>query len=114
MTHVGNTAVAVGGYTGSDTTTSVEVNVTGGGSPGPWTQAAPVEEEHYGGFMDSDGTFAYEGGGYSFYYSDNIDDFGKFDPVANTGRLWLRASPEQPHGLRRVCAQREQALRLRR
>src|SRR6476646_7754505 len=60
------------------------------GSPGPWTQAAPVGEEHYGGFMDSDGTFAYEGGGYSFYYSDNIDDFGKFDPVANT---WTPLAP---------------------
>ena len=37
-----------------------------GGSPGPWTQAAPVAIDHYGGFIDSDGTFAYEGGGYSF------------------------------------------------
>jgi hypothetical protein len=61
-----------------------------GGSPGPWTYAAPVEEEHYGGFMDSDGTFGYEGGGYAFYYSDNIDDFGRFDPVANS---WTPLAP---------------------
>ncbi len=34
---------------------------------------------------------AYEGGGYSFYYSDNInEDFGKFDPVANT---WTPLAP---------------------
>ena len=59
-------------------------------TPGNWTYAAPVKEEHYGGFMDSDGTFGYEGGGYSFYYSDNIDDFGKFDPVANT---WTPLAP---------------------
>ena len=56
----------------------------GGGTPGPWTQAAPVAIDHYGGFMDSDGTFAYEGGGYSFSAGDNINQFGKFDPVANT------------------------------
>ena len=60
------------------------------GEPGNWTYAAPVGEEHYGGFMDSDGTFGYEGGGYSFYYSDNIDDFGRFDPVANT---WTPLAP---------------------
>ena len=40
--------------------------------------------------MDSDGTFAYEGGGYAFYKSDNIDEFGKFDPVANT---WTPLAP---------------------
>src|SRR5215472_14065840 len=60
------------------------------GSPGPWIYAAPVEDEHYGGFMDSDGTFAYEGGGYAFYKSDNIDEFGKFDPVANS---WTPLAP---------------------
>ena len=36
-----------------------------GGSPGPWTEAAPVAMDHFGGFMDSDGTYGYEGGGYS-------------------------------------------------
>jgi Kelch motif len=67
-THVGNIAVAVGGYTGSSTTTSVEINVAtggcasptptatatstgtpsptptctpGGGTPGPWSTASP-------------------------------------------------------------------------
>ena len=61
-----------------------------GGSPGPWTQAAPVAIDHYGGFMDSDGTFAYEGGGYSFSASGNINQFGKFNPVANT---WTPLAP---------------------
>ena len=61
-----------------------------GGSPGPWTQAAPVAVDHYGGFMDSDGTFAYEGGGYSFSAGDNINQFGKFNPVANT---WTPLAP---------------------
>src|SRR5439155_494693 len=40
--------------------------------------------------MDSDGTFAYEGGGYSFSVGDNINEFGKFDPVANT---WTPLAP---------------------
>ena len=63
-THVGNTAVAVGGYDGIDTIASVEINVpvrriasptptptgtpsptpscTPGGTPGPWTLAWPL------------------------------------------------------------------------
>jgi N-acetylneuraminic acid mutarotase len=55
----------------------------GGGTPGPWTQAAPVAVDHYGGFMDSNGTVGYEGGGYSFSVGDNINNFASFDPVAN-------------------------------
>ena len=84
------------------------------GTPGPWTQAAPVAIDHYGGFMDSDGTFAYEGGGYSFSASGTINQFGKFNPVTNT---WTPLAPvpdltnaEASGG---VCAQRQQALRLR-
>src|SRR6478609_3044426 len=61
-----------------------------GGSPGPWTQAAPVAIDHYGGFIDSDGTVAYEGGGYSFTTSDNINQFGKFNPATNT---WTPLAP---------------------
>src|SRR5580704_16945033 len=56
----------------------------------PWTVAAPVAVDHYGGFMDSDGTFAYEGGGYSFSAGGTIPQFGKFDPVANT---WTPLAP---------------------
>src|SRR6266550_4313266 len=58
--------------------------------PGPWKPAAPVGIDHYGGFMDSDATFAYEGGGYSFSVGDNINEFGRFDPVANT---WTSLAP---------------------
>ena len=73
-THVGNTAVAVGGYTGTGTTASVEINVAGGGcvsptptipptatptaspsctpggSPGPWSTASPypIPDVRYG------------------------------------------------------------------
>ena len=73
-TDVGNTAVAVGGYTGSSTTTSVEINVAGGGcgsptptvpptatptaspsctpggTPGPWSTASPypITDVRYG------------------------------------------------------------------
>ena len=43
-THVGNTAVAVGGYTGSNTTTSVEINVTGGGCPSPTPTGTPQHQ----------------------------------------------------------------------
>ena len=50
----------------------------------PWTLAASVAIDHYGGFMDSDGSFAYEGGGYSFSAPGTINQFGRFDPVANT------------------------------
>ena len=46
--------------------------------------------DHYGGAMDSDGTVAYEGGGYSFSVGDNINEFGKFDPVANA---WTPLAP---------------------
>src|SRR5262249_30626221 len=48
-----------------------------GGSPGLWTYAASVEEEHYGGFIGNDGTFYYEGGGYSFCASCTINEFGR-------------------------------------
>ena len=43
--------------------------------------------------MDSNGTYAYEGGGYSFTINDNINQFGRFDPVAN---MWtpLAAVPD--------------------
>ena len=41
-THVGNTAVAVGGYTGSTTTTSVEINVVAGGCPSPTPTTTPT------------------------------------------------------------------------
>ena len=40
--------------------------------------------------MDSDGAFAYEGGGYSFSVGDNTNEFGKFDPVTNT---WTSLAP---------------------
>ena len=40
--------------------------------------------------MDSDGTFAYEGGGYSFSAAGNINQFGKFNPVTNT---WTPLAP---------------------
>ena len=46
--------------------------------------------DHYGGFMDSDGTVAYEGGGYSFSVGDNTNQFGKFDPATNT---WTPLAP---------------------
>ena len=61
-----------------------------GCTPGPWTQAAPVGIDHYGGFIDSNGTFAYEGGGYSFSAADNINEFGRFNPTTNT---WTPLAP---------------------
>jgi N-acetylneuraminic acid mutarotase len=70
----------------------------GGGSPGPWTQAAPVAVDHYGGFMDSDGTVAYEGGGYSFSVGDNITNFARFSPGANTWTA-LAAVPDLNNGM---------------
>jgi hypothetical protein len=81
----------VGGPCGSPTPTpTASPTCTAGGSPGPWTQAAPVAIDHYGGFIDSDGTFAYEGGGYSFSAGGTINEFGKFDPVANS---WTPLAP---------------------
>ena len=67
-------------YANSHTDTVNLTDCPTGGSPGPWTQAAPVAIDHYGGFMDSDGTFAYEGGGYSFTTSGTVNQFGKFRP----------------------------------
>ena len=63
---------------------------TPGGTPGPWTQAAPVGIDHYGGFVDSNGTYAYEGGGYSYTTGNNINQFGRFDPAAN---MWTPLAP---------------------
>ena len=71
-------------------TPSATPTCTPGGTPGPWTQAAPVTVDHYGGFMDSDGTVAYEGGGYSFSVGDNTNQFGKFNPSTNT---WTPLAP---------------------
>ena len=59
-----------------------------GGSPGPWTQAAPVAIDHYGGFMDSDGTVAYEGGGYSFTTVAPSTSSGSLTRLPTPGRLW--------------------------
>ncbi|MGH3515697.1 MAG: hypothetical protein ACRDRB_26045, partial [Pseudonocardiaceae bacterium] len=81
------TAAATATPTG---TPSATPTCTPGGTPGPWTQAAPVPVDHYGGFMDSNGAVAWEGGGYSFSVGDNINEFGRFDPVANT---WTPLAP---------------------
>jgi len=51
---------------------------------GAWTEAAPNPIGHYGGFMDSDGTYGYEGGGYAFSTGDNVSQFLRFDPAANS------------------------------
>ena len=40
--------------------------------------------------MDSNGTVAWEGGGYSFSLAGNTNQFGRFDPVANT---WTPLAP---------------------
>ena len=38
--------------------------------------------------MDSDGTLAYEGGGYSFSVGDNINQFGSSTRSLTPGHLW--------------------------
>ena len=78
------------GGTPSPTPSGTPSCTPGGGTPGQWTQAAPVAVDHYGGFMDSDGTFAYEGGGYSFSVGDNIDTFARFHFSQNT---WTALAP---------------------
>ena len=89
--YLDDVCVTVSGGGGSPTPTPTgSPTCTPGGTPGPWTQAAPVPVDHYGGFIDSDGTFAYEGGGYSFSVGGTINEFGKFDPVANT---WTPLAP---------------------
>ena len=75
-----------------------------GGSPGPWTQAAPVAIDHYGGFMDSDGTVAYEGGGYSFSAVAPSTSLGSLTRLPTPGRLWrqcLICSTPRPQGCMR-------------
>jgi N-acetylneuraminic acid mutarotase len=72
------------------TSTPTPTCTPGGGTPGPWTQGASVAVDHYGGFMDSDGTYGYEGGGYSLSIGDNINTFARFDPGANT---WTALAP---------------------
>ena len=97
-THVGNTAVAVGGYTGSNTTTSVEINVTGGGCasptptptaspsctpggpPGPWTLVAPYPLIVESAAVTSNGTFGYSAGGFAGLPTDA---FYRYDTATN-------------------------------
>ena len=99
---MGNTAVAVGGYDGSNTTTSVEINVTGGGcasptptptaspsctpggTPGPWTLMAPYPLIIESVSVSSDGTFAYAVGGFDSSLGGPTNAFNLYDPVANT------------------------------
>src|SRR5207249_6017112 len=50
------TATATATTTG---TPSATPTCTPGGTPGPWTQAAPAATNHYGGFMDRNGTVAW-------------------------------------------------------
>ena len=47
----------------------------------------------------------YEGGGYSFSAADNINEFGKFDPVANT---WtpLAPVPDLNNAMASACMRR--------
>ena len=98
-THVGNTAVAVGGYDGSNTITSVEINVTGGGcasptpvhgntqlhsrgTPGPWTIVVTHPLIIESPAVTSDGTFGYSAGGINNGLPENA--FYRYDTVANT------------------------------
>ena len=107
--------MAVGGYDGVATITSVEINVTSGGcasptptptgtptasptctpggAPGPWTIVAPYPEIIESTAVSSDGTFAYSaGGGSNFVPSTGVY---RYDPVANA---WSTLAP-LPSGL---------------
>ena len=111
-TDVGNTAVAVGGYTGSSTTTSVEINVAGGGcasptptvppsatptgspsctpggTPGPWSTASPypITDVRYG--FAQTATHFYVFGGVSD--GTRVNDVNRMDLA--TGMWQSRAS----------------------
>ena len=48
--------------------------------------------------MDTNGTFAFEGGGYSFSGAGNIPQFGRFNPATNTYTA-LAPVPDLNNGL---------------
>ena len=88
----------VGARQGAPKTASAHAQLRNDVPAVPWTLAASVAIDHYGGFMDSDGTFAYEGGGYSFSTGDNINQFGRSTPSPILGRLSPLCQTEQRPG----------------
>ena len=86
-TAVANTATPTRTATtvaGTATVTTTPTCSAGGGTPGPWAVVSPAPNNFYGGSGDGDGTFAYVAGGYSFTGSVNLDQFIRYNPVANT------------------------------
>ena len=88
---------AQGGACGTATPTPVGGTPTatptvcaGGGTPGPWTSAAPITTDAYGMAMASDGTYAYEAGGYSFSLAGMTTQFSRYDPNTNS---WTALAP---------------------
>ena len=70
--------------TATGTPSATPTCTPGGGTPGPWTPAAPRAIDAYGAGAAGDGTNAYVGAGYSFSLSGYTDQFARFNPVANT------------------------------
>ena len=74
---------------GTPTVTPTPTACVPSASIGAWTSGAPVAEDNYGSSADSDGTVLYDGGGYSFTFG-MINQFGKYDPAANS---WTSLAP---------------------
>ena len=86
-TDVGNTAVAVGGYTGSSTTTSVEINVAG-----RWLRQPNADSSAYG----------------------NADSVAELHPGRFTRSMEHRLAISDTRRALRLCADRHSLLRVRR
>jgi N-acetylneuraminic acid mutarotase len=91
-----NLIIAAGGYNGSTTVATAEVEDVCGGGPTPtptptptctpggqqWSEVLALPFASRGPFVVSDGTFYYIGGGYDGF--DVHTDLLRYDPVANT------------------------------
>ncbi|HMA34116.1 MAG TPA: S-layer homology domain-containing protein, partial [Chloroflexia bacterium] len=86
-----NTATATGTPPTSTPTVTATATVCGGaGTPGPFAVVSPIATAVYGAGMDSDGTYAYAAGGYSFQTAGMITQFARYNPATN---VWTTLSP---------------------
>ncbi len=87
-TSVRNIPVAVGGYTGSSTTASVEANWSAPAQG--WTDVAPLPRDVYGSPTTATEGRVYSGGGYSFTAGGMVQNFQSWNPDTN---VWTPLAP---------------------
>ncbi len=78
----------------SQTDAAGPVTPCGGGgcvpAPGAWQTGAPLPVSAFGSAVASDGVYVYTGGGYNWDTMQPVNQFARYDPVANT---WTALAP---------------------